>query len=116
MRNKENYSVDWQDIIRPDILKRDKYCCVTCQVRHKKSYVFQSEGGHFLIPENEIDLWKSYGDKAYKVFLQIAHLDQNPSNNEYINLAAMCVKCHLNFDRKYNNLKRITKYKTIKNV
>ena len=111
MRNENLYHEDWKDIIRPDILKRDNYQCVVCNVRHKKSYVFQPKGGFFIIPESEIDLWKSYGDKAYKVFLQIAHLDQNRENNNYDNLKAMCPKCHLNYDRKFNQLKRKTKYK-----
>jgi len=113
MRNKENYHQDWSDIIRPAILLRDKFICKVCGVRHKKSYVFQKDGSKFEIPDNEIKEWKAFGDKAYKVFLQVAHLDQDPLNNEEDNLLAMCPKCHLNYDRKFNMLKRKTKYKTI---
>ena len=111
MRNKDRYNEDWADIIRPLILLRDKYICKICGVRHKKSYVFNKDGSKFEIPENEIKEWKSYGDKAYKVFLQVAHLDQDPSNNDDGNLLSMCPKCHLNYDREHNNLKRITKFK-----
>ena len=116
MRNKSLYPENWHDTIRPAILKRDKYQCVVCLVKHRKTYVFPKEGGHFLIPENEIEDWVSYGDKAYKIFLQVAHLDQDPTNNDYSNLRSMCPKCHLNFDREFNSLKRITKYKTIRNA
>ena len=109
MRNKHKYSEDWIDTIRPAVLKKDKYVCKICGVRHRKSYVFNKDGSYFEIPENEIKEWKEYGDKAYKVFLQVAHLDQNPSNNKESNLLSMCPKCHLNYDRKFNNLKRIGK-------
>lgn len=111
MRNKHKYSDSWNDTIRPEVLKRDKYQCKVCGVRHRKSYVFRKNGSYFLVPDNEIKEWKEYGDKCYKVFLQVAHLDQNPSNNNYSNLRSMCPKCHLNFDRKFNNLKRISKVK-----
>jgi 5-methylcytosine-specific restriction endonuclease McrA len=33
-----------------------------------------------------------------KVALTVAHLDHNPSNNVDSNLAALCQKCHLNYD------------------
>lgn len=115
MHNKNNYPENWDDTIRPNILKRDGYKCVICSAEHRKSYVFNKDGSKFVIPDNEIKEWKAYGDKAYKVFLQVAHLDQNPENNEDYNLSSMCPKCHLNYDRKFNNLKRVTKYKTIKN-
>ena len=111
MRNKERYHKDWNDIIRPEILKRDGYVCTKCGVRHKKSYVFEKSGNRFEIPESEIKEWKSYGDKAYKVYLQIAHLDHDPNNNDYKNLASMCVKCHLTNDRDYKRLRRIVKLK-----
>jgi len=109
MRNKERYSENWNDVIRPDILKRDRYVCTKCKVRHRKSYVFESTGGRFEINDSEIKEWKKYGDRAYKIFLQVAHLDHDPNNNDYSNLAAMCVKCHLNYDREFKKLARISK-------
>ena len=109
MRNRNRYHEDWEDIIRPEILKRDKFVCQNCGVRHKKSYVFQKNGSYFQIPESEIGLWKSYGDKAYKVFLQIAHLDGDPKNNKYTNLKSFCPRCHLNYDRERNKISRISK-------
>lgn len=106
MRNRKEYPENWEDEIRPDILKRDKFRCTVCQVEHRKTYVFQKDGTKFKIPKEEIKEWKEYGDKAYTVYLQIAHLDQNRSNNNYENLRAMCPKCHLNHDRDHNTLKR----------
>lgn len=37
-----------------------------------------------------------------KVILTVAHLDQNPANNDPANLAALCQRCHLNHDRPVN--------------
>jgi len=113
MRNRERYHPDWNDVIRPDILKRDKFVCVKCGVMHKKSYVFQKDGSRFRISESEIKEWRGYGDKAYKVFLQIVHLDRDPGNNDYDNLKAYCPKCHLNYDREVNMILRKTKSKRL---
>ena len=37
-----------------------------------------------------------------KVVLTIAHLDQNPQNNDFNNLRALCQRCHFHHDRKDN--------------
>ena len=41
-----------------------------------------------------------------KVVLATAHLDQDVSNNQSDNLAALCQRCHLLCDQKHNLLKR----------
>lgn len=40
-------------------------------------------------------------DKPQRFTLTVAHLDQNPSNNAAANLRALCVPCHLNYDRPF---------------
>lgn len=37
--------------------------------------------------------------KIVKIVLTVAHLDRNKDNNKFSNLAALCQKCHLNYDR-----------------
>ena len=37
-----------------------------------------------------------------KVVLTVAHLDQIPGNNDRANRAALCQRCHLNYDRDTN--------------
>ena len=106
MRNRKEYPENWEDEIRPGILKRDNFKCKVCQAEHRKTYVFQKDGTKFKIPKEEIKEWKEYGDKAYTVYLQIAHLDRDTNNNDYSNLMALCPKCHLNYDREFNMLKR----------
>lgn len=40
------------------------------------------------------------------VILATAHLDQNPKNNHFSNLAALCARCHFLHDLYYNIMKR----------
>lgn len=45
--------------------------------------------------------WKEAQKHPKKYSLTIAHLDQDPGNNELSNLAALCTLCHLKHDRPY---------------
>lgn len=40
------------------------------------------------------------------VWLQTAHLDRNPWNNDPANLKAMCPKCHLAYDAEQHAANR----------
>ena len=113
MRNKSKYTSDWNDTIRPAILKRDNYKCQDCGVIHRLSYSFDRLGNRTKIDKSEIEEEKKFGNKAYQVFLQVAHLDHNPNNNDPDNLKCLCVKCHLNNDRNHRILMRKTKTKKI---
>jgi len=73
---------------------------------HRKCYIFKKNGQRIRVTETEAKEAKKYGEKAYKVYLQIAHLDRNPKNNEKDNLVSLCPKCHLNYDREINMLSR----------
>lgn len=46
--------------------------------------------------------WYNGDQKQIKIVLTVAHLDQNPANNEPANLVALCQRCHLNHDRPHN--------------
>ena len=48
-----------------------------------------------------------------KVILTVAHLDHNINNNNFNNLAALCQKCHLAYDKKYSS--KIKKTKSLQN-
>lgn len=39
-----------------------------------------------------------------KIVLTIAHLDDDPTNNNYENLRALCQKCHLNYDKDLHRI------------
>jgi 5-methylcytosine-specific restriction endonuclease McrA len=109
VRNKTEYPENWNDEIRPAVLKRDNFRCTKCGLVHRKTYVFFPDGHKMVIPKSEIDFWKGDGNTVKTIYLQVAHLDHLKTNHNLTNLAAMCVKCHLNYDRATNNILRIAK-------
>lgn len=111
MKNRERYPPEWYDTIRPSILKRDKYTCQKCGLKHRKTYVFIANEKPFIIPKNEVQEWQNDYSKVYTVFLQVAHLDHNEKNNDPLNLLSLCPGCHLNYDRKNNSIRRKAKFK-----
>lgn len=50
-----------------------------------------------------------------KIFLVVAHLDWDESNNDYRNLLAMCQRCNFIYDKK-NNVMRIKAKKHTHNL
>lgn len=109
MKNRRKYSPDWLDTIRPGILKRDNYKCVTCGVRHRAIGYYDPQG-LFVEADPFIQLWAlRQGLKVMTIYLQIIHRDQNPANNNWDNLSAMCPKDHFRFDNAHNTLKRLAK-------
>jgi hypothetical protein len=96
------YHPEWFDKIRPAILKRENYECKTCHRKHK-AYYYKTDP----VTAPELDEWsiqraKALGEKIIRIILTIAHLDHNVKNNDEKNLAALCQKCHLNYDMKDN--------------
>lgn len=109
MRNRNRYDVNWSDIIRGQAIKRANFRCENCGVIHKGFYIFPKFEKPIKTDKFEMLEAKENGEKAYQVFLQVAHLDHNPANNNDDNLKVLCVKCHLENDREMNNLKRKSK-------
>ncbi len=107
MKNKHKYPENWTDTIRPEILKRDKYTCSDCGVIHRSTGYYVQNRFMPLIDEFQIKWAKDQGFKVSKIHLQIAHLDQDTSNNNYSNLLSKCPKCHLRFDNLFNSAKRL---------
>ena len=64
------YSADWQDIAQ-QCKKAAGWCCIRCGTPHQKGYI-----------------------------LTVHHLDMNPANNAWWNLAALCQACHLHIQAK----------------
>ena len=92
--NYHDYSPDWKDVIRPAILKRDAYKCRVCGILHK-SLVYKSHHGSYVIIDNKlVDLVGIDNSKVFKVYLQVAHLDNNKSNNNPKNLLSLCPRHH----------------------
>lgn len=107
--NYKEYHPDWRDIIRPDILRRDKYVCTQCGIRHKTYIMYISVGGWQYIERSEYDEYKRVGIRVAKVILQVAHLDNNKLNNGYNNLLSLCLSCHHKRDTEHKRIMRKAK-------
>jgi len=103
----KEYHNDWKDIIRPKILARDNYICRKCKVRHK-SRAYRLTKGTYMMVDGFTEEWaKATGRKVLTIYLQVAHIDQNKSNNEPENLMSLCPICHGRFDKSSKSLKRL---------
>jgi len=109
MKNKHLYSQYWCDVIRPAILKRDGYKCQQpgCNVRHK-AVGYYNLSGQWVECDTFMSNWATKQNfKVQKISLQVAHLDQNPANNEESNLLSYCPKHHLAFDLPHSIIKKL---------
>lgn len=107
MRNRELYPDNWESEIRPAILTRDGFKCTQCGIRQNTPYYVIRGLRMIVYGEFERNHAKANNARIRKIGLQIAHLDQNPSNNDHSNLKAMCPACHLTFDNQFNKAKRL---------
>lgn len=87
----KQYPSNWKTEIRPAILERDNHCCKFC---HLPNYCFINKKTREICLPDE--------DNVTRIILTIAHLDQDKTNNDYENLAALCQKCHLGIDLKHH--------------
>lgn len=101
MRNRHLYPEDWFSRIRPEALRAANYRCRTCGAQnHKKGY-YSPSGGFIQCDQHMIDWAARQGIKIVAIHLQVAHLDQNPGNNDPKNLGVFCPKHHLEYDHAY---------------
>ena len=111
----KKYPYNWATEIRPAILNRANNCCEVCKVLNKTIVcrgkwngveVYQNEDGSIFKTEDGENIGNSYvgdvwdeEDKGLvKVVLTIAHLDNDITNNDYVNLKALCQLHHLRMD------------------
>lgn len=111
--NYKDYSPEWRDTIRPAILARDNYKCTVCGIKHR-ARVYQLSKGHYReVDAFEESFLQSQGRKVFTMFLQVAHIDHDKSNNEPSNLRTLCPFHHAKFDSEHKKLLRITYRKKI---
>lgn len=107
MRNRHRYPRQWHDTIRPEIIKRDEYKCKLCGIKHRQLVAKKETVGLIRIDNDEMNDYKDNGYKVYRIYLQVAHRDNDPTNNNYENLVSLCVACHARIDAPYKRLRRI---------
>ena len=82
--NRKRYPENWREI-RGLILERAQNKCE----------------GTPDYPDCQAENYQPHPVTGSKVVLTIAHMDQQPENNNPENLRGLCQRCHLNFDRKW---------------
>lgn len=110
--NYSEYPKNWKTEIRPSVLKRAKNCCEFCGVKnHSLIHRFGKSINDFEYwPEGmESESWSLDGKKCTKIILTIAHLDHDKLNPDIdiSRLAALCQKCHLQYDIKHHVSNRL---------
>lgn len=129
--NKALYPENWETLIRPEILKRANNCCEFCKIENysevkrgqyeympdpmfvstKHSYpIYQKTDGSVFCANTGMQITSPHelktSAKAVKIVLTIAHLDHDPTNNDYSNLRALCQLCHNRYDAEHRKANR----------
>lgn len=105
------YDKLWNDVIRPEALKRAGYKCESCKCRHHSQGYRNEFGAWIECDEFQLQWCKVKGIKPKRMYLQVAHLDHDRSNNSPINLKVLCPRCHLNNDKDIRAIMRKTNNK-----
>lgn len=90
-----NYPPNWLIVIRPRILARARHQCEFCGVANYAIIERQTKRGR---------------KRKVRIVLTVAHLDHNAHDWSVPDerLAALCQRCHLNYDRRYLSGRRVT--------
>jgi hypothetical protein len=94
--DRSRYSSDWPQI---SLMVRGAagWCCVRChRPCRSPGESWEDFGGRAIALGWGLEL-----HKPRRFVLTTAHLDQNPRNDDWANLAALCVRCHLAHDRPH---------------
>lgn len=131
--NYSKYPANWLSEIRPRILKRAANKCEFCSIPNY-AVGCRNEDGNFIPTSGNVHHDKAGNgelplaearkvvahckDVDYNnliiIILTIAHLDHDVENHQVQDerLAALCQKCHLDYDRENNtNKRRVKRYK-----
>ena len=104
------YPKDWNEI-RDRILKRAGNKCEFCGVENHALGYRDREGKFIELSGMELETAALDGEKTIQIVLTVAHLDHDEDNHKVKDerLAALCQKCHLNYDIKEKKKRRFNK-------
>ena len=107
VENRARYAQDWPEISHR---KREAagWKCEWCGVRGG-AWGYRDDAGKFQECPRE-GFGPDYGRPPFwfgarriiQIVLTVAHIDHQPENNEWSNLAALCQRCHLRHDARHH--------------
>jgi hypothetical protein len=108
---RDRYPANWEQLaadIRVQANHQCQHCGKECRRPLEKlsDFVLRRFGG---IKGKDWEAARDAIDHPRKYILTAAHLDQNPANNDPLNLKALCMVCHINYDRDYLQANAIAK-------
>jgi hypothetical protein len=92
----KNYPRGWKKEIRPRILARDGNKCRCCGLGNHL-WGYRDAGGKFRSLPNGAPA--PAGFKAFRILLNVVHLDHGLTDHSDENLGLMCQRCHGNYDK-----------------
>lgn len=118
----KQYAPNWLTEIRPSILRRAggtggnpakdarcEWCGIQNYIVGKRDFdgVFVGKTDIEKMEDGaKLSRFGSTTPKLFKIVITIAHLNHTKEDNRPENLAALCQKCHLNYDRHRHIAKR----------
>ncbi|NJM67488.1 MAG: hypothetical protein HC851_18350 [Acaryochloris sp. RU_4_1] len=108
---KARYPADW-NAIALQVKNTANWCCTECGKPCRKPGVEWLHFAYWIMITHPqwFPLTEEDGEaKIQRFTLTVAHLDQNPQNNEPSNLKALCAPCHLRFDAPFRQHNAYTK-------
>ena len=105
--NKKEYGENWE-AIRNRILDRDKRICTKCLIPDRSWVEVIKPNVWQPIPNFGIQFFDDDNRHYLKVFLQVAHIDNDKTNMNPTNLISLCPLCHLAMDKDYKRFKRLS--------
>lgn len=116
MNNRQRYPENWSDEIRPSILKRDNYRCQRCNVKHRQYIFIDQNNKRIVVDRQEHEELKREGLKTFRIYLQVAHLNHNPQDNDPSNLLSLCPTCHHENDKEHKRLMKLSNKAVVKSI
>ncbi len=106
--NRWLYPIDWQQLSDAIRFERAGSRCEKCRRPHLRRIVHLGDGrwwdgdaGHWRSDRGRRAAVKGFtlaSVRSTYVVLACAHLDHDPGNNDPVNLAALCQRCHMIHD------------------
>lgn len=107
--NKHYYKTDEWQAAKAAVIARANGKCEQCLVPNRVSVIRDTDGDWHTGEQfgeycSELDLAEDA--KFIRIVLTVAHLDQNPANNDLSNLKHLCQRCHNRLDAPHRAARR----------